>query len=122
MRTILLLIFLNVLSTGMANAEIPCFSDTTDLEHIISPRDPDFVHVLSRELLNSYLLSETEISCPSLVLVTYDEKGKKLSAASYPLSRFIESLEGDELFQSGRIYLIHTRFRTYYFNTLKGGG
>lgn len=122
MRFILLLLLINVLTTGTAKAEMVTIRDTTDLASAVSPEDPDFIKVVSQELLTAYLHSETEISCPALVLVTYDEAGNKLDATSYPLTQFTKALQTGNLFRPGRIYLILTRFRTYYFSTLGGDG
>ncbi|MBL6446774.1 hypothetical protein JMN32_10655 [Fulvivirga sp. 29W222] len=116
MRTILLLIFVNLLITETSNGTY--FRDTTDLAHITSPVDSNFVQVLSIELLKEYLLSEIEVSCPSVVLVTYNEQGNKQTTESYPLNHFIENLQQHNLFKQKRIYLILTRFKTYYFSNL----
>ncbi|UII30142.1 hypothetical protein LVD17_17750 [Fulvivirga ulvae] len=120
MRFILLLLLTNMLFTSTVNAEMVTIRDTTDLASVVSPEDPDFIEVVSQELLTAYLHSETEITCPALVLVTYDETGNKLDATSYPLTQFTQVLQKDNPFKPGRIYLILTRFRTYYFSTIGG--
>lgn len=119
MRSILILLFVNLLTVSALCAENVACKDTTDIAGIISPEEPDFVNVLSQELLTAYLQSETDISCPGVVLVVYDENGNKLGASSYPLTQFIEAIQKNDLFKSGRIYLILTRFKTYYFNNTK---
>ena len=121
MRFTLLLLLINVLYTGTVKAEMIIMRDTTDLASVVSPEDPDFIEVVSQELMTAYLHSETEITCPALVLVTYDKAGNKLGATSYPLTQFTKALQTDNLFRPGRIYLILTRFRTNYFSTLGGG-
>lgn len=122
MKIILLLLVISMLFIEEVSAEVIARGDTTALASVVSPEDPDFIKVVSQELLTAYLHSETEISCPALILVTYDEAGNKLGATSYPLTQFTKALQTDNLFRPGRIYLILTRFRTYYFSTLGGDG